>query len=176
MAVLIETERLLLRHWSLEDVPSIVGIYGDPETMRWFGRGVTFSLQELTESLKHVMEEYAYPDMGNHAVVEKESLAVIGHCGVHRGSDGKEAEAELANRAGPMGTRLCHRSRAEVRLATRAFTEGNLPSICAVAHRENLASIAVMRKLRMTFVGECDRYGFPSVIYRIAREDFGRRS
>ena len=170
MAALIETERLILRHWSVEDVPSIVGIYGDPETMKWFGRGVTFSPQELTESLKHVMEEYAYPNMGNHAVVEKESLAVIGHCGVHRGSHGKEAEADWLIARDRWGRGYA--TEAALALITRAFKKGNLPSICAIAHRENLASIEVMRKLRMTFAGECDRDGFPSLIYRVAREDF----
>lgn len=167
---MIETERLILRHWSIEDVPSIVGIYGDPETMKWFARGVTFSAQELSESLKQVMEEYAYAGLGNHAVVEKATLAVIGHCGVHRGSDDKEAEADWLIARDRWGRGYA--TEAAVAVISRAFKEANPPSICAVAHRENLASIGVMRKLRMAFAGECERYGFPSVIYRVAREDF----
>jgi [ribosomal protein S5]-alanine N-acetyltransferase len=171
---MIETERLILRHWSIEDVPWVAGIYGDPETMKWFGSGVTFSPEQLTESLKHVIEEYAYAGLGNHAVVEKESLAVIGHCGVHRGSDGKEGEADwlIARDRWSRG----YATEAAVAVISQAFREANLPGICAVARRENLASIEVMRKLRMSFAGECDRDGSACVIYRVAREDFGRHN
>lgn len=167
---MIETERLVLRHWSIEDVPSIAGIYGDPETMKWFARGVTFSPQELTESLKHVIEEYAYAGFGNHAVIEKASLAIIGHCGVHRGADTKEAEADWLMARDRWG--LGYATEAASAVISRAFKEANARSICAVARRENLASIGVMRKLGMSFAGDCDRDGFPSVTYRVTREDF----
>lgn len=167
---MIETRRLILRHWTVEDVPSIVGIYGDPETMKWFGSGATFSPQELTESLRHVIEEYAYAGLGNHAVVEKETLAVIGHCGVHRGSDANDAEADWLIARDRWGRGYA--TEAAITLIGRAFKDQNLPSVAGVAHRENLASIDVMRKLGMSYAGECERHGFPSVIYRVAREDF----
>lgn len=160
----------MLRHWTLEDVPSMVSIYGDPETMKWFASGVTFSSQELAESLGPVIQEYAYAGFGNHAVIEKDSLAIIGHCGVHRGKDGREPEADWLIARDRWGRGYA--TEAALAVITRAFKEQNLPSVSAVAHRENQASIAVMRKLGMSFGGECERYGFPSVVYRVAREDF----
>ncbi|HEV3091964.1 MAG TPA: GNAT family N-acetyltransferase [Candidatus Cybelea sp.] len=170
---MIETQRLIMRHWTLDDVPSIVSIYGDPETMKLFGRGVTFSPQELSDSLEHVMAEYAYAGLGNHAVVERGSLAVIGHCGVHRGSetDGAEADWLIARDRWGRG----YATEAASAMMKGAFEAHHLPTICGVAHHENVASIAVMRKLGMSFVRRTERDGFPSVVYRVTREDFARR-
>jgi RimJ/RimL family protein N-acetyltransferase len=171
---MIETERLILRHWTLDDVPSIVAIYGDPETMRLFADGTTFSPQELAASLEHVMKEYAHAGLGNCAVVEKSSRAVIGHCGVHRQSNSDDGEADWLIARDRWGRGYA--TEAAVAVMRGAFNAQNLPSISAVAHRDNVASIAVMRKLRMSFVSECERYGFPSVLYRISREDFAAGS
>ena len=166
---MIETQRLLLRPWTLADVPSIVGIYGDAETMRLFGRGVTFSAQELAESLEHVIAEYVDAGLGNHAVVEKASLSVVGHCGVHRGSGTDEAEADWLIARDRWG--LGYATEAAVAVIKGAFSAQNLPAISGVARKENLASIAVMRKLGMSFAGQCERHGFASVVFRVTRED-----
>lgn len=165
---MIETQRLILRQWTLADIPSIVSIYGDPETMRLFGRGVTFSRQELTDSLEHVIAEYVDEGLGNHAVIEKQSLAIVGHCGVHRGSDTNDAEADWLIARHRWG--LGYATEAATAVLERAFDAQNLPAISGVARRENLASIAVMRKVGMTFAGQCERHGFDSVVYRVTRE------
>lgn len=170
---MIETQRLILRHWTLEDVPSIVRIYGDPQTMRLFGRGVTFSPQQLTESLERVVAEYVDAGLGNHAAVEKGSLTIVGHCGVHRGSDTEGAEADWLIARNRWGRGYA--TEAAVTVVKRAFDAQNLPAISGVARRENLASIAVMRKVGMSFAGQCERQGFPSVVYRLTREDFARQ-
>ncbi len=170
---MIETERLILRQWTLEDVPSIVSIYGDSETMRLFGRGITFSPQELVESLKQVISEYVDAGLGNQAVVEKGSLAVVGHCGVHRGSGTADAEADWLIARDRWGRGYATEAAAAV--MRRAFDAQNLPAISGVARRENVASIAVMRKLGMSLVSECERHGFPSVVHRVTREDFAER-
>lgn len=54
----------------------------------------------------------------------------------------------------------------------RFFDRTQADSVGAVARADNLASIALMRKLGMRFVRSLERYGFDSVHYAVTRSDF----
>lgn len=91
----IETERLTLRRWTLQDAPAVNHVYGDPETMRLFANGKTFTPEELAASFIGVLKEYDETGLGNYAVVERSTGAIIGHSGVHVSKEsGVDAEAD----------------------------------------------------------------------------------
>ncbi|HEY1883082.1 MAG TPA: GNAT family N-acetyltransferase [Candidatus Cybelea sp.] len=91
----LETRRLILRRWTLDDVPEAAVIYGDPATMQLFAGGKAFSRADVAASLAGVIAGYDDSCLGNYAVVEKESSRILGHCGVHRSPDPAiEAEAD----------------------------------------------------------------------------------
>jgi RimJ/RimL family protein N-acetyltransferase len=160
----IETVRLTLRHWTLDDAPVICAIYGDHETMRLFGAGTTFSPAEVAASLGTVITEYAEPGFGNYAVIEKSTGSILGHCGVHRVSKPPiEFEADWLIRRDRWGRGYATEAAAAV--FQRVFLHGRVASIHGVARSDNAASIAVMRKLGMQYFGSELRFGFDSVIY-----------
>lgn len=58
------------------------------------------------------------------------------------------------------------------RVAVRAgFDDLGLAEIVAIARPDNAASLAVMRKLGMTFVGEIHHAGLPHVLARLSAQD-----
>jgi ribosomal-protein-alanine N-acetyltransferase len=90
------TPRLLLRHWNIADVGSTDHIYGDAETMRYFGNGRIFTPAELAASFPRLIEDYTTMGYGNYAVVERATNKILGHCGARYIRERDRVEADWA--------------------------------------------------------------------------------
>lgn len=165
----LDTHRLVLRRWTLEDAPAVNHIYGDTETMRLFASGRSFTPEQLAASFTGVLREYADTNLGNYAVVERSTGVLIGHCGIHLSQEaGIDAEADwlISRDRWNRG----YATEAATAVLTSAFALHGFHCIGGVAHRDNNASIAVMRKLRMTAIAELVRYEMASVLYGTTAE------
>jgi RimJ/RimL family protein N-acetyltransferase len=169
VSVVATTPRLLLRHWELADIGATDHIYGDAETMRLFGDGSTFSSDDLAASFPRLIADYARDGYGNYAVVERAGGRIIGHCGVRyiAGRDRVEADWALDRSVWGRG----YGTEAATAVFKRAFTVDGIAEIFGVAHRDNAASIAIMRRLGMRFCEELTAHGVPSVLYAVRRAD-----
>jgi RimJ/RimL family protein N-acetyltransferase len=104
------------------------------------------------------------------AVVERETDALIGHCGLRYLEDTSDVELLYG-----LGRRFWGRG-----VATEAgraslgygFEQAGLSRIVALAKPENAASRRVMEKLGMTFEGEAHHFGLVAVRYAISRDQF----
>jgi RimJ/RimL family protein N-acetyltransferase len=83
MTIILETERLIIRTWSLDDADEGYKIWSDPEVMRYVGTGQPNKSVEETRAwvgrMKAHQELYGF---GFWAVVEKRSGQLIGSCGM----------------------------------------------------------------------------------------------
>jgi len=90
----LETERLLLRHLSLDDLDDLAALYADPEVMRFFEGTRTREqvLAELRESLDW------YDRIGYYfwATLYKPENRFIGRCGLLPQVIDGQQEAEVA--------------------------------------------------------------------------------
>ncbi len=79
MSVILETQRLTLRPWSLDDAEAALRIYGDPEVMRFLGVPHK-NIAEQREALNRVLPRYEAlgASAGYWAIVEKESGSIAG--------------------------------------------------------------------------------------------------
>src|SRR5690606_19209829 len=78
---LFETERLIARRLSHQDVPALTAMLSDPEVMKFSVRGVCD--EEATRKfVDWCLECYASHGIGPWALCEKESGNFIGFCGV----------------------------------------------------------------------------------------------
>ena len=91
MAVILETNRLILRTWTLEDADAAFMLWGDPEVMRFVGSGRPH--QNVDETRRWLERTIAYHEKHGFcrwAVVEKASGKLIGSCGfVYQEGDGE---------------------------------------------------------------------------------------
>ena len=79
--VVLETKRLLLRHFNNADVEAMCGIFQDNEVMR-FSEGVR-TTQEIRYWIDQNIEtNQSRPGWGALGVVEKKSAKLIGYCGL----------------------------------------------------------------------------------------------
>ena len=170
MTLVATTPHLELRHWTPADIHAIEHIYGDPETMSYFGDGSVFTPEELAASFPDVIAEYARCGYGNYAVIEKAGGTIIGHCGVryHAGRDRNEADWLIHRSFWRRG----YGTEAAAAVFHRSFTIDRVPAIFGVSHRDNGASIALMKRLGMKFRESLRANDRPSVLYEVTSKDF----
>lgn len=77
----LETERLLLRPLSSDDVDALATFYADPEVMRYLGVGKTLSRAETEASLGRMLRGWDVDGFGQLAVERKDDGVVVGRCG-----------------------------------------------------------------------------------------------
>ena len=84
--VVVETQRLILRHFTADDSDAMHRVFGDPEVMR-FGDGVR-SADWVRQWIRDWIDQ-RYPQwgFGLWAVVDKANENVIGYCGLTRFPD-----------------------------------------------------------------------------------------
>jgi RimJ/RimL family protein N-acetyltransferase len=78
----LETERLVLRRITHEDLPFYARIHADPDVARYLAHGNPRSLDETTEWMHYVIEGYRELDLGQIAITRKSDGALLGRCGV----------------------------------------------------------------------------------------------
>ena len=92
-----ETERLIIREITMDDVNSLSVILSDKEVMKYSFRGVC-STQEIEQYVENCISNYSEYGFGQWAVIEKKSLRLIGVCGLNSGFDRDEGIIHLAAR------------------------------------------------------------------------------
>ena len=91
METVLETDRLLLRHFTLDDVDDLLGIFSDPEAMRYYP--ATKSRQETIEWIDWNLRSYREHGFGLWAAIRKDTTHFAGQCGLilQRNVDGRRA-------------------------------------------------------------------------------------
>jgi [ribosomal protein S5]-alanine N-acetyltransferase len=163
----IETERLLLRAFTTADVPSMLGIYGDPDVMRHV-RGVGVLDRRGTEALLEQYEQ-AQRERGfsTWAVVEKASGRTVGDAGfeVYRSTGEPELGYTLAADAWGRG----FGSEAARACVDAAFAHLAVGRIVAKVEVDNERSLRLARRLGMTPIERIEVEGRPHVLLALER-------
>ena len=96
MAVILETERLILRHLEAGDLEALHRLYRDPQIRRYFPEG-TLTLDETREELEWFLHGHPHrPELGLWATVERRSGTFLGRCGLLPWTIDGVPEVELA--------------------------------------------------------------------------------
>lgn len=170
--IILQTDRLLLRHLSIDDVDELFALYQDPEIRRYFPEGV-LTLEETREELEwHMHGHPRHPELGLWATVHKETGMFIGRCGLLPWEIAGRLEIEIAY--------LLDKSYWGRGLATEAargimeygFGRLNLSRLICLIDPENLASQRVAEKIGMTLerkVDGIDGDKYPTLIYAVEK-------
>lgn len=95
MEVFLETERMVLRQFTLDDVDEVLALDSDPDVRRFVEDGEPVDRDEVTETIEHWMGYYERSDtFGFWAAIEKDTGAFLGwfHFRPHEGSPADEPE------------------------------------------------------------------------------------
>ena len=146
----LETERLLLRWFTLGDIDAFAKLGTDPEVIRYVGNQPFASLEVAMETLTSApLRDYATYGYGRFACVWKQTGQVIGSCGPKFLPD--TGDVDLGYRFLPsfwgigLATESC--------LATMEYARHQLglERLVGWVHPENTASARVLTKLGFSF-------------------------
>lgn len=145
-----ETERLQVRHLILGDLDSLAALCGDATAMQYMDDGSTLSRASCEKWIAICQEKYKSRGYGTSAIIEKDSGAFVGFCGVVRGpgNDFDEIIYALLPRYWGKG----YATEAAEAMLHYVFQHSQLESIYATIHTDNRTSQKMMAKLDMAFV------------------------
>lgn len=166
---MLETERLILRPLTANDIDGVFALRKDAEIMRYI-REPQKSREEAASWIKLVSSRWESEKIGFCAVIEKISEAFVGWCGLWVLKESGEIEVGYAVSQQFQGKGYATEA-AEACLAY-GFKQLNLRKIAAVARPENERSRRVMEKLGMKYNGLGKFYGAQLAHYSIVKSDW----
>lgn len=147
---IIETERLLLRPFTLNDAEKAFEMNADPEVLKYIPMEPCKSVEETRALIKRTtLADYKKYGFGRHAVILKSENNLIGFTGLKQEEEinGVDLGYRLSRKY--WGKGLGYEAAAP--FVKVAFEEMNIPLLYGSAMKENLASIRILKKLGMTF-------------------------
>jgi [ribosomal protein S5]-alanine N-acetyltransferase len=152
MNVVIETNRLLLRTFTLSDAPLIYELNLDPDVTRYTGDPIkdVHHAEQVLEQV--ILPQYALYNHGRWAVLVKPGLEFIGWCGLKTRPE--RNEIDLGYRFIKKSWGQGYATEAAYACIKYGFEKLNLDRIVGRAMPQNTASLRVLEKCDMQYVGE----------------------
>jgi RimJ/RimL family protein N-acetyltransferase len=154
MQVFCETQRLVLRRFTMADVDNLVRLDADPDVMHFITGGIPTAREEIEKEILPAFLAYyeRFEGYGYWAAIEKPTGEFLGwfHFRPREGASPDEAELGYRLRKSAWGKGYATEgSRALIR---KGFTEFGVRRVVAETMAVNLASRRVMEKAGLTLV------------------------
>ena len=185
MTVFLETERLTLRRFTIDDVDLLVELDSDPEVMFWITGGRTTSREEIeTDYLPAFLSYYErFEGYGFWAAIERSTGEFLGWFHFRPASGHPDDEPELGYRLRRSTWGKGYATEGSIALIDRGFRDFGVRRVLAETLVVNTASRRVMEKAGMQLVRTFhqdwpdkipgDEHG--DVEYEITREQWMRQ-
>jgi len=166
----IETERLILRELTLDDLDDLHVIFSDPESMQHYPS--PFSLEKSKKWIEWNIKSYATIGFGLWGVILKEENRLIGDCGITMQNINGKMEPEIGYHINKNYTNRGYATEAAIVCRDYAFKVLKLTRLYSYMKYTNAASMRVAEKNGMKFVTEIDdQKNIKTRIYSISRDD-----
>ena len=154
MEVFLETQRLLLRRFSMADADHLVGLDADPDVMRFVNGGIPTSRDEIEHEVLPAFLGYyeRYEGYGFWAVIEKATGEFAGWFHFRPGQAAAPGEVELGYRLRKPAWGRGYTTEGSRALIRVGFTEFGVRRVTAEAMAVNTASRRVMEKAGLRLV------------------------
>lgn len=177
----LETERLLLRPLSLDDLDHFAAFYADPEVTRYLGAGRTLNRDESEQSLRRMLRSYEVDGFGQLAVERREDGELIGRSGflvwdAETLTPTTEAEAtgptelEIGYALGREFWGQGYATEAATAVRNHALRSMRRSRLIAFIRPGNLASARVAEKLGMRHERDVELMELPARLYALGNE------
>jgi [ribosomal protein S5]-alanine N-acetyltransferase len=171
--IVLETNRLILREFVIEDLDAVAAVLSDPETMRFYPAPLTRN--EVAEWITRNLKRYARDGHAFWAMILKSSGEFIGNCGlICQMVDGIQ-EVEIGYQV--RRSQLCKGYASEAAQACRDYGFSKLPvkRLVSLIRPENLPSRRVAEKNGMTAGKETMLENMVHLVYAIDRSKYVER-
>lgn len=166
---ILETDRLILRRLTIDDLDALFALYRDPEIRKYFPEG-TLTYAETREELEWFLNGHPHhPQLGLWATILKETGQFIGRCGLLPWTIDGRQEVEVAYLLDKAVWGQGLATEAAQAILDYAFKQLGYSRIIVLVDRENAASIRVASKIGMTFEKEGEDEKGPFLLYSMSK-------
>lgn len=163
----IETERLLLRPWTLADGQAWFEILSEKDILRYFPNPEPPERFKADAYINHHLAHWIQHGYGHWAVVALGESRIIGWCGLEYLSELHEVEVAYLLSRGAWGRGYAtEAARAAVEFG---FAKAGLAAIIGLVHPGNAASIRVLEKCGLKFFDQIKLWGMEMSRHRLNR-------
>jgi ribosomal-protein-alanine N-acetyltransferase len=165
MWVVCETERLILRRLTMDDLEPLAAIHADADVMQFVGGARTYA--QTRTRLRDLIDAYETVGFSKWAVVHRASGTFIGRCGPILEQVGGVDEVEVGyDLAKPYwGQGLA--SEAAAAAVAHCFSALGRSRVISLIRQENVASQRVARHLGMTYERDVEWRGMTIGMYAL---------
>ncbi len=168
LKIILKTERLTIREFTLDDAQDMAAVLGDAEVMRFSLAGPLDHEGILDYLQRNMLDHYAKYGYGLWALVHNDE--VIGYAGL--------IQQEIEGKSYPeLGYRLAKKywgqglaTEAGKAILDYAFTELSLNQVISIIEPANDRSLAVAKRLGMTHMMSWDYKGVPVEIFQLSSD------
>ena len=171
MELPLETERLRIRLFRLEDAERLHTVFGDPEVMARIQAGPSPSLEVTRQRLATIMEHQDKNGFSLWALIGKGSEVLIGVCGLIL-VEWRGPEVELAYEIGRGFWGKGYATEAAKACLKFGFENLKLSCIIALTDADHFASRRVIEKIGMKNDGITHYYGRSLVQYSAMSREY----
>jgi ribosomal-protein-alanine N-acetyltransferase len=163
----IETSRLILRHFILEDLETLAAIYADPIVMKFYPSTRTY--EESKQQVEKIIDSYQQCDFGLWATVYKSDNQFIGRCGLIRQIVDQCSEIEIGYLLAKEYWGKGLATEAAVAIRNYGFELG-YDRLISLIDRGNIASQKVALKTGLIYEKDAQMWGKSPRVYAINRQ------
>ena len=168
---ILETDRLILRPLTINDLDALAAIYRDPEVRKYFPEG-TLTYEETKEELEWIINVYyGQYGFGLWATILKATGAFIGRCGLLPWTIDQRQEVEVAYLLDKAYWGQGLGSEAAQGIVRYAFERLHLSRLICLIDAENQASQAVATKIGMSFEKAVEDDKGPALLYSMSKRE-----
>ena len=167
MAIELRTERLRLTPLAPADREALHALWTEPAVRRFLWDDRVIDLATVDEVIERSAVSFAAEGFGLFALRGPGGSELLGVTGIYRLHPGAEPELIYSLARASWGRGLA--SEASRAVIADAFARLGFARVLARTDPPNRASLEVMKRLGMQYLGERDEAGRPTVSYALAR-------
>ena len=171
MAIILQTDRLLLRHQVIEDLDDLWALYCNPKITKYIPDAPR-SHEEAKQELEwHMHGHPKFPELGLWATIHKGTGAFIGRCGLLPWTIDGRQEVEIAYTIAQEYWGQGLATEAARAILNYGFEKLQLSRLICLIDEENIASKKVAEKIGMSFEKEGQDEMGTFQVYSITRRN-----
>lgn len=167
---MLETERLIIRKFTYDDLECLIDLRSDEEVIKYLGGRQMQNPEAIEKRLRFYLDCYEKYGYGMGAMIWKKTGEMFGWSGLQPLEETGETEVGYGMVKEFWGKGIgyeCARAWLEY-----GFKTANAERIVAVAAPENTGSWRIMEKCGMKYEKTEDHYGMNCVFYGISKQEF----